>query len=143
MKLLITLTLVISSFAAPAHARPLSRRRNEAPTGCAFAALAHSVASRLEAGVDWHDARTGRLWSIDPVLTQISSSWIGFLYVATFGFGSIVGMLLMSGIIGLPFALATQKLTNFTLGIQTLAAVLSICFGIWYAYEASTNATLF
>lgn len=77
------------------------------------------------------------------VLTQISSSWIGFLYVATFGFGSIVGMLLMSGIIGLPFALASRNLTHVHQGIQTLAAVLSICFGVWYAYEASANASLF
>jgi sulfite exporter TauE/SafE len=71
------------------------------------------------------------------VLTQISSSWIGFLYVATFGLGSILGMLMMSGIIGLPFALASRKLTHLHQGIQTLAAVLSICFGIWYAYEAT------
>ena len=71
------------------------------------------------------------------VLTQISSPWIGFSYVATFGFGSIVGMLLMSGLIGLPFALTSRNLTHVHQGIQTLAAVLSICFGIWYAYEAS------
>jgi ABC-type nickel/cobalt efflux system permease component RcnA len=70
------------------------------------------------------------------VLTQISSPWTGFLYVATFGFGSILGMLLMSGMIGLPFALASRKLTNLNQGIQTVAAVLSICFGIWYAYKA-------
>ena len=71
------------------------------------------------------------------VLTQISSSLIGFLYVATFGFGSIVGMLLMSGMIGLPFALASRKLTPIHQGIQTVAAVLSICFGIWYAYKTA------
>ena len=70
------------------------------------------------------------------VLTQISSSLTGFLYVATFGLGSIVGMLLMSGLIGLPFALTSRKLTNLHQGIQTLAAVLSIAFGVWYAYEA-------
>lgn len=67
------------------------------------------------------------------VLTQISSSFTGFLYVGTFGLGSIVGMLLMSGIIGLPFALASKKLTHVHQGIQTVAAVLSICFGVWYA----------
>ena len=72
------------------------------------------------------------------VLTQISSPWIGLLYVATFGFGSIVGMLVMSGMIGLPFALASRKLTHFTRAIQTVAAVLSICFGIWYAYNVTT-----
>lgn len=71
------------------------------------------------------------------VLTQISSPWIGFLYVATFGFGSIVGMLLMSGLIGLPFALTSRNLTHVHQGIQTLAAVLSIWFGIWYAYQVS------
>jgi ABC-type nickel/cobalt efflux system permease component RcnA len=70
------------------------------------------------------------------VLTQSSSPWIGFLYVATFGVGSIVGMLLMSGMIGLPFALASRKLAPVHQGIQTIAAVLSICFGIWYAYNA-------
>ena len=71
------------------------------------------------------------------VLTQISSSWVGFLYVATFGLGSILGMLLMSGLIGLPFAFSSRKLTHLHHGLQTLAAVFSICFGIWYAYKAA------
>jgi len=71
------------------------------------------------------------------VLTQISSSWLGFLYVATFGVGSIAGMLLMSGLIGLPFAFSSRKLTHLHQGLQTVAAVFSICFGIWYAYKAA------
>jgi ABC-type nickel/cobalt efflux system permease component RcnA len=71
------------------------------------------------------------------VLTQISSSWLGFLYVATFGVGSILGMLLMSGLIGLPFAFSSRKLTHLHQGLQTVAAVFSICFGIWYAYKAA------
>jgi ABC-type nickel/cobalt efflux system permease component RcnA len=69
------------------------------------------------------------------VLTQISSSWLGFFYVLTFGLGSIVGMLLMSGLIGLPFALASRKLTYLHQRLQTLAAVFSICFGVWYAFK--------
>jgi len=77
------------------------------------------------------------------VLTQISSPWIGLLYVATFGFGSIVGMLLMSGLIGLPFALTSGKPTHLHHGLQTVAAMLSICFGIWYAYVAGSGANLF
>ena len=71
------------------------------------------------------------------VLTQISSPWLGFFYVATFGFGSIAGMLLMSALIGLPFAFSSRKLTHLHQGFQTLAAVFSICFGIWYAYKAA------
>ena len=77
------------------------------------------------------------------VLTQIGSSLIGFLYMATFGLGSIVGMLLMSGLIGLPFAFSSGKLTHLHQGLQTLAAVLSICFGVWYAFRAGAGAILF
>lgn len=68
------------------------------------------------------------------VLTQISSPLLGLLYVAVFGFGSIVGMLVMSGLIGLPFALTSKNLTHLHHRLQTIAAVLSICFGLWYAY---------
>src|ERR1041384_6518657 len=71
------------------------------------------------------------------VLTQISSPLLGFLYVATFGVGSIFGMLLMSGLIGLTFAFSSRKLTHLHQGLQTVAAVFSICFGIWYAYKAA------
>src|ERR1051325_291013 len=74
------------------------------------------------------------------VLTQISSPWLGILYVVTFGFGSIVGMLLMSGLIGLPFAFTSGKLTHVHQGLQTLAAVLSICFGVWYAFRVYTGS---
>ncbi|HJS24822.1 MAG TPA: hypothetical protein VJ751_10750 [Pyrinomonadaceae bacterium] len=111
---------------------------------------AHSQHSHAVSRLGWKPVLIGMMHGLAGsgaltllVLTQISSPWFGFLYVATFGFGSIVGMLLMSGIIGLPFALASQKLSHLHQGIQTLAAVLSICFGIWYAYEASANATLF
>ena len=73
------------------------------------------------------------------VLTQIESPWLGFMYLAIFGLGSIVGMLLMSGLIGLPFALTSRNLTNVHHRLQTIAAVLSICFGIWYAYQTGFN----
>lgn len=68
------------------------------------------------------------------VLTQIRSSWIGFLYLVIFGLGSIVGMLLMSGLIGLPFALTARNLSTVHQRMQLAAAVVSILFGLWYAY---------
>jgi ABC-type nickel/cobalt efflux system permease component RcnA len=76
------------------------------------------------------------------VLTQISSSWIGLLYLAIFGIGSIAGMILMSGLLGLPFALTSRNLTQIHRQLQTVAAALSICFGIWYAYYTGTNRLL-
>jgi ABC-type nickel/cobalt efflux system permease component RcnA len=71
------------------------------------------------------------------VLTQISSIWIGLLYLGVFGAGSVVGMVLMSGLIGLPFALTSRSLSSVHHRMQVAAAVVSIAFGLWYAYVKS------
>ncbi|HKR11974.1 MAG TPA: sulfite exporter TauE/SafE family protein [Pyrinomonadaceae bacterium] len=71
------------------------------------------------------------------VLTQTSSALVGFFYLVVFGLGSIVGMVLMSGLIGLPFALTGRNLDRVNRHLQTAAAVLSIAFGVWYAYETA------
>lgn len=71
------------------------------------------------------------------VLTQINSAAIGLLYLTVFGVGSIFGMLLMSGLIGLPFALSARRFTGIHYGLQALAGAVSIAFGFWYAYETS------
>lgn len=109
------------------------------------AAASHSQHSHAVTRVGWKPVLIGMVHGLAGsgaltllVLTQIGSSFTGFLYVATFGLGSIVGMLLMSGLIGLPFALTSRKLTHVHVGIQALAAVLSIGFGIWYAFAASS-----
>ena len=77
------------------------------------------------------------------VLTQIHSAVLGLLYLAIFGLGSIIGMLLMSGIIGLPFALTSRRLSGLHYNLQTVAAGLSIAFGLWYAYQTGLASGLF
>jgi ABC-type nickel/cobalt efflux system permease component RcnA len=76
------------------------------------------------------------------VLTQIQSVPLGLLYLALFGIGSTFGMLLMSGLIGLPFALSARRLSSFNYGLQTIAGGLSIAFGLWYAYETAIANSL-
>ena len=71
------------------------------------------------------------------VLTQIQSILLGLLYLGLFGLGSTAGMLLMSSLIGLPFALSGRRLTSINYGLQTAAGTLSIAFGLWYAYAVS------
>ena len=77
------------------------------------------------------------------VLTQIESAWWGLLYLAVFGVGSVVGMVLMSGLIGIPFALTSRNLNRFHHRLQTAAAGLSIAFGLWYAYQTGLASGLF
>lgn len=69
------------------------------------------------------------------ILTQIESTWQGLLYLGVFGVGSIAGMLLMSGLIGLPFALTSRNLTAVHHRLQMAAAVVSLAFGFWYAFS--------
>jgi len=76
------------------------------------------------------------------VLTQIKSVWLGLLYLAIFGIGSIAGMLLMSGLIGLPFALTSRNLSGLHHRLQAAAAGLSIAFGLWYAYQTGVASGL-
>ena len=71
------------------------------------------------------------------VLTQTDSPLVGFFYLLIFGLGSIAGMILMSGLIGLPFALTSRNVSRVHHHLQTTAAALSIAFGLWYAYQTS------
>jgi len=77
------------------------------------------------------------------VLTQVRSVAQGLLYLAVFGFGSTLGMLLMSGLIGLPFALSARRLSHFHHGLQAAAGCLSVAFGVWYAYASVAAAGVF
>jgi ABC-type nickel/cobalt efflux system permease component RcnA len=107
----------------------------------------HTPHSHAVSRVGWKPVLVGMMHGLAGsgaltllVLTQISSTLLGILYVATFGLGSIVGMLLMSALIGLPFAFSSRKLTHVHQRLQTLAAVLSICFGVWYALRVYTGS---
>jgi cytochrome c biogenesis protein CcdA len=69
------------------------------------------------------------------VMTQIQSPVLGLLYLAVFGIGSITGMLLMSGVIGLPFVFASRRFSGIHHSLQILAGACSIVFGVWYVYQ--------
>jgi ABC-type nickel/cobalt efflux system permease component RcnA len=76
------------------------------------------------------------------VLAQIESAALGLLYLAVFGVGSVLGMMLMSGLVGLPFALGARRLGGLNYGLQVAVGALSIAFGVWYAYRIGTSNLL-
>lgn len=41
----------------------------------------------------------------------------------------------MSGLVGLPFVLSSRKLSRVHYQLQMVAGLLSVVFGLWYAYE--------
>jgi hypothetical protein len=64
------------------------------------------------------------------VLGTIESPVAGLLYLVVFGVGSMAGMLLLSGLIGLPFALAARRSDAALVAVQALAGAASLVLGV-------------
>jgi ABC-type nickel/cobalt efflux system permease component RcnA len=75
------------------------------------------------------------------VLATISSRPLALLYIAVFGVGSVGGMLTMSTVIGLPFALAARhERVNHI--VRLSAGLLSVAFGLFYAWQVGISQGL-
>jgi high-affinity nickel-transport protein len=66
------------------------------------------------------------------VLSQIRGFGTGMFYLAAFGFGTVVGMMVASGCVGVPFAIAGRSNPQIARGIRMAAGLAGIGFGIWY-----------
>lgn len=67
-------------------------------------------------------------------LSTIHSLWQGMLYIALFGFGSIVGMAVLSVIIALPLRFTADRVAWFYKGLTATIGVLTLVLGasiIW------------
>ncbi|MBS3114337.1 sulfite exporter TauE/SafE family protein [Candidatus Woesearchaeota archaeon] len=64
------------------------------------------------------------------VLTAIKSVWAGMAYILVFGIGSIIGMMIISSIISLPFALIPQKLERTQRILRVSAGLISAITGL-------------
>ena len=77
------------------------------------------------------------------VLTTVSSIVQGLLYILVFGIGSILGMLMVSTVIGLPFVL-TSKFDKIHDTVKILSGAISIVLGFTIMYEIGyVNGLLF
>ena len=69
------------------------------------------------------------------VLTTISSPTAQAVYILLFGVGSTAGMLVLSGIIGVPFAFAATRSPAAHSAIQLLAGAGSLALGLWLLWH--------
>jgi len=77
------------------------------------------------------------------VLSTIESPLGGLAYIVIFGLGSVGGMLLLSGIISLPFILTAQRFSAMNRWIRVFAGVASVTFGIYLGWEIGSQLGLF
>jgi ABC-type nickel/cobalt efflux system permease component RcnA len=64
------------------------------------------------------------------VLATIPSAVAGLAYVGVFGLGSVGGMLVMSGLLSLPFILTAKRFGALGYGLQLATGLLSLSFGL-------------
>ncbi|MEW6242333.1 MAG: sulfite exporter TauE/SafE family protein [Chloroflexota bacterium] len=65
------------------------------------------------------------------VLSTIQSAWEGVVYILIFGVGSILGMMVISTLIGLPFSLSSGRFKSINQVIKFAAGTLSVTLGIF------------
>jgi high-affinity nickel permease len=72
------------------------------------------------------------------VLTDVMrnrSAVLGLSYILIFGIGSIGGMLIMSSLIGIPFALSSRLPARLPDAVQFFTAASSVVFGFYYGWQ--------
>lgn len=77
------------------------------------------------------------------IIPTIESRLTGFLYIVIFGVGSIVGMMLMSFLVGLPMQLTAFRFNRFNLLLRCAAGFFSVGLGLWIVYEKGVLEGLF
>jgi high-affinity nickel permease len=69
------------------------------------------------------------------VLSTIQQPRWGVLYLLIFGFGTIIGMMLITGAIALPFSFAGHKFAWLNRGLVTGSGLISLAFGLFVCYQ--------
>jgi ABC-type nickel/cobalt efflux system permease component RcnA len=77
------------------------------------------------------------LFVLTEVLRGGGSRLLGFAYLLIFGAGSVGGMLLMSALISLPFALTASRFRKVDTPVRVAAGCLSVAFGLYYAWQTA------
>ena len=69
------------------------------------------------------------------VLGTIGDAWTGLLYVAVFGCGTIVGMLALSTLLGLPFAVGARRSAALALRLRVVVGIGAVAVGLSHTWR--------
>ena len=72
---------------------------------------------------------------IQAEISRHGGLWQGLAYLLVFGVGSMIGMGLMGGAIGLPFTLREGSAPRLMRLLPQLAGAGSVIFGLWYGWQ--------
>jgi high-affinity nickel-transport protein len=76
-------------------------------------------------------------------LTTIGDARWALLYLLVFGTGTVAGMMLITTLVGAPFAVAGDRFSRVQRGLRLATGVVSLIFGAALAYKISVVDGLF
>jgi len=77
------------------------------------------------------------------VLTTIRNPGWSILYLLVFGIGTVVGMMLITAVIAVPFAYTERQSARLNWGLRVASGALSLAFGLFLAYRIGVVDGLF
>ncbi len=77
------------------------------------------------------------------ILGSIKESSVAIAYLLIFGMGTIIGMMIVTTLIGLPIIHSAKKYATVDRWISAVSGVFSIAFGLWLAYQIGIVDGLF
>ncbi|WHY00679.1 sulfite exporter TauE/SafE family protein [Neobacillus sp. DY30] len=75
-------------------------------------------------------------------MSTVNSAWEAAIYIMIFGAGTVIGMLVFTTIIGIPFVFSAKKF-SLNKSLTQVTGVISTVFGIYYMYNLGVTEGLF
>ena len=69
------------------------------------------------------------------VLSTIRNPLWATVYLLVFGFGTMIGMVLMTAAISLPLVYARSRFTKFTARMTMVSGIVSVAFGVFLVFQ--------
>jgi high-affinity nickel-transport protein len=69
------------------------------------------------------------------VMTTIHNSWWAIAYLLLFGIGTIAGMMLITALLAMPFAITLKSFSGLNRGMAIASGLLSLGFGLFLSYQ--------
>lgn len=75
-------------------------------------------------------------------MSTVNSAWEAAVYILIFGAGTVIGMLIFTTIIGIPFVFSSKKF-SLNKSLTQVTGLISTVFGIYYMYNLGVTEGLF
>lgn len=75
-------------------------------------------------------------------MSTVTKAWEGALYILIFGLGTVIGMLVFTTLIGIPFVFSRGKASLNDMLVR-ITGVVSAAFGLYYMYNLGVTEGLF